>query len=65
MAYPATLTVFVVVVALVLIGVLILRVALRPAAREQICRAGGCGHKNPRAASYCARCGARLADQRR
>jgi hypothetical protein len=64
-ANPATLTVFIVVVTLVLLGVVILGAALRSPTRENICRADGCGHKNPAAAAYCARCGAKLADQRR
>jgi hypothetical protein len=64
MANPATLTVFVAVAALVLLGVLILRATLPPAARQRICRASGCGHKNLAAAIYCARCGARLTDPR-
>ena len=57
---PATFTVIVAGAALLGVGLLLIWTALQPARRGRICPARGCGHRNPSAAQYCARCGARL-----
>ena len=49
--------------ALGVLGLLIIRSALRPA-RSRVCRAAGCGHANPIEAAYCARCGEKLTGAR-
>ena len=49
--------------ALGVLGLLIIRSALRPV-RSRVCRTAGCGHANPIAAVYCARCGEKLTGAR-
>ncbi len=57
---PATLTVLVIVLVLMVLGVILIASALRPAPRGLACPAPGCGHRNRPGAQYCARCGIKL-----
>jgi hypothetical protein len=57
---PATLTVLVIVLALLGLGVIMIASALRPAQRGPVCPAQACGHRNRPGARYCSRCGTPL-----
>jgi len=55
---PATLTVLIVAIGLGLLGLILLRAALRSKGRA--CPAPGCGFINPPEARFCGHCGAEL-----
>lgn len=57
---PATLTVLILAGLAACVGVWLIVAALKPAERESVCQAQGCGHENPVGARFCAACGAEL-----
>lgn len=55
---PATLTILITALALALLGVILVRRAMR--AGESQCPSPGCGSMNPPKARFCGHCGAEL-----
>ncbi len=56
---PATFTIVITALALALLGVVLVRTAMR--FRGRPCRSPGCGFINPPDARFCGHCGAELA----
>ncbi len=62
MGSPATVVVLAVTISIAVLGLILIASALRKPRTAATCPRAECGHENPRAARFCARCGAELPD---